>query len=1064
MTRQLAAVTRTLIAAGLVAALWTLGTRAQSPPPEDPFGALHFRAIGPVGNRTTSVIGEPGNPAVVYIGSADGGVWKTEDGGLDWKPIFDREDVAAIGSLAMAPSEHNVVWAGTGESWIIRPYYALGDGVYKSTDSGRTWRHMGLPETGRIPRIVIDAHDPNRVFVCALGQTHRPQHERGVFRTVDGGQTWQQVLFVNENTGCSDLAADPQDPNTLFAGMWQVDIQRWNLNSGGPGSGVYVSHDGGTTWSKLSGRGLPPSDRPIGKVAVGVARSNPDRVYALLQEDTPRFYRSSDRGRTWEMVNDLHVIDERAPYYTRFTISPDDENLIYFPSVSYSISRDGGATVFQPSNGRGGAADPSGQGSPGGDNHDVWIDPTNSNHFMVANDAGVSITLNHGHTFEHIPLPIAQMYHVSTDDDVPYHVLGNKQDGSSYRGPSRALSGGFGGSAITTAMWTSTGGCEDGFAIPDPTDANIVWSGCDNGKLDRTDFHTGQSREVTVWPDVALGWEPGKVKYRWDWIFPIAIDPLDHNRVYAGSQFVHMTTDAGQSWKVISPDLTRNDKSHQSSSGGITADNLTTYDGATLYAIAPSPIKEGVIWAGSDDGEVQVTQDGGAHWTNVTAHIPNLPPWGVVWNITPSKYEAGGAYVAINLQNSGDYTPYVFKTTDFGATWTFIGGDVPKSVNSSPHAIIEDPVRRGMLYLGTDNAIYVSWDDGGHWRRLRGNFPPAPVYWLVVQPRFNDLVVATHGRGFWILDDVTPLREFDQAQGKTAYLFKPRSAYRFRRVDAGRQNDAGSRVVGENPPYGADVNFWLKSADEKVQIEILDARNEVVRTMQERGRPGLNRAWWDLRSESAKAPDLLTSLPDEPWVRAGRHLAGYGFRVPEAGPVVPPGKYTVRLTAGGEHLTAPLEVLPDPHTLGTAQSIQSEVQFILEVRSEIDQVAEMVDRLEQVRKETEDNQVLLERGAGDRAAALKESLAYDKQAIALEGTMIDVHNTGRGEDAFREPVQLYEKLSWLITRIDGNPGSGPGGADMAPTAQQIAVNNQFKEEIAKLQAELKQFLAAPRPH
>lgn len=1059
MTTRHGALARATGIAAILAASWMLGAQARQPPP-DPFAALHFRAIGPVGNRMAAVIGEPGNPAVAYIGAADGGVWKTEDGGLDWRPVFDHEDVAAIGALAMAPSEHNVVWAGTGESWIIRPYYALGDGVYKSTDAGRTWQHMGLDETGRIPRIVIDAHDANRVFVCALGQTHRPQHERGIFRTPDGGRTWQQVLFVDEHTGCSDLAADPQDPNTLVAGMWQVDIQRWNLNSGGPGSGVYVSHDGGTTWTKLSGHGLPPADRAIGKVAVGIARSNPDRVYALLQEDTPRFYRSNDRGRTWEMVNDLHVIDERAPYYTRFGISPDDENLVYFPSVSYSISRDGGQTVFQPPRT---GADPSGQASPGGDNHDIWIDPTNARRFLVANDAGVSITLDHGRTFAHIPLPIAQMYHVATDDAVPYHVLGNRQDGPSYRGPSRSLSGGFGGSAITTSQWTSTGGCEDGFAVPDPTDANIVWSGCDNGKLDRMDFRTGQSREVTVWPDVALGWAPKDVKYRWDWVFPIAVDPLDHNRVYAGSQFVHMTTDGGQSWKVISPDLTRNDKSHQQSSGGITADNLTTYDGATLYAIAPSPVKEGVVWAGSDDGEVQVTEDGGAHWTNLTAHIPNLPPWGVVWNITPSKYAAGGAYVAINLQNAGDDTPYVYKTTDFGATWTFIGGGVPKSVNSSPHCIIEDPVRKGMLYLGTDNAVYVSWDDGGHWTRLRSNLPPAPVYWMVLQPRFDDLVIATHGRGVWILDDVAPLRGFEQGQSQNAYLFKPRAAYRFRRVDASRQTDAGSRVIGENPPYGADVNFWLKSADEHVEIAFLDAHDAVVNTMKVRGRAGLNRAWWDLRYESAKAPELLTSLPDEPWVRADRRLAGYGFRVPEAGPVVPPGAYTVRLTAGAQHLTAPLEVLADPHTLGTPQSIQAQVRFILDVRGELNEVADMVNRLEQVRKEVEDGQVLLRHGAGDRAAALKESQAYDRAAIALEGKMIDVHNTGRSEDAFREPVQLYEKLSWLITRIDGNPGSGPGGADLAPTAQQIAVNNQFKEEIARLQQELTQFLSARRP-
>jgi photosystem II stability/assembly factor-like uncharacterized protein len=1060
-----------LLAMGLALGLPGLGQPARSAREENPLAALRFRFVGPVGNRASAVVGEPGNPAVAYVGAASGGIWKTDDGGVNWRPIFDHTDVAAIGALAIAPSEHNIVWAGTGEPWLIRPDYPMGDGVYKSTDAGRAWQHMGLEKTGRIARIVIDPHNPDRVFVCAAGQLYKPADEQGIFRTMDGGKTWQKVLFINQETGCSELAMDPNDPNTLFAGMWQVQIRTWNLNSGGTGSGVYVSHDGGSTWSKISGHGLPAADHPLGKVAVAIAPSDPNRVYALIQDKSPGLYRSLNGGRTWQLVNQMHEMDERSPYYTRFAVSPGDENLLYFVSVMYSISRDGGETIFQPGfRFAGGRMVPnaSGQASGGGDNHDIWIDPTNANRIMVANDGGATISLNHGRTFERVVLPIAQIYHVAADNDIPYHVMGNRQDGESYRGPSRTLYGGFfGGGGITSGEWTATGGCESGFAVPDPKDANIVWSGCYDGMLTRMDFRTGQARDVTVWPDAAYGWPPSDVKYRWHWTFPIAIDPLDTSRVYVGSQYVHMTTDGGNSWKVISPDLTLNEKSHQGNSGGISYDNLMTFDGSTLYAIAPSPLKEGVIWTGSNDGQVYVSENGGAHWTNVTKNIPNLPPWGTVSNIEPSHFAAASAYLTVNFEQVGNYDAYVYKTTDYGKTWTFISGSVPKGMNSSVHCVIEDPVRKGMLYLGTDNSIYISWDDGGHWTQLRNNMPPAPVYWLAIQPRFNDLLVATYGRGIWILDDVTPLRAYDTVEQKSAFLFSPRPAYRFRLVDANRVSDAGSHVIGQNPPYGADINFWLKSAQKDVELSIVGGNKRTIRTLKVQGHPGINRVWWDLRYESAETAKLRVPPPDAAWVKNGpkgwRPIVPWSVRDPMPGPIVAPGNYTVQLKAGGQEMSAPLRVLADPNSLGTPATIEQQVAFLLDVRGEMNDVTGMINHLEWTRKQIADVEAMLGEQGAKYKSVIEAAKDLDQKALAIEAKLFDVHLTGAREDSFRNPMQLYGKLATLYGGVDGDSGSGGGGADLGPTTQEVAVNDAFKQQIAAAHGDFEQFTNSAAP-
>lgn len=1010
----------------------------EQPANGNPFAQLRYREIGPGGNRVSAVVGEPGNPMVIYAGAADGGIWKTSDGGVTWAPIFDHEDVSAIGALAVAPSDHNTVWAGTGETWIIRNNYSMGDGIYKSTDGGASWQHMGLELTGHIGRIIVDPQNENVVYACAMGQAFRPQQERGIFRTEDGGRTWKQVLFVNENTGCSELSMDAHDPKTLVAGMWQIAIHSWGEESGGPGGGVYISHDGGDTWKKLSGHGLPAADQAVGKVAVQIAPSDSNRIYALIQEDTPRFYRSDDRGETWKVVNQLHVLSERSPYYTRFAVAPDDENFIFFVAVTIVYSRDGGRTLADDMT------------IPAGDVHDVWYDPLNPDRVMVAHDHGISVSLNREKTYATFTFPIAQMYHAFTDDQIPYNVYGNRQDEPTFRGPSNSLPmEGFGGNeGILAGDWTQIGGCEPGFSIPDWEDNNIVWSGCYDGDLTRMDLRTGQARWVSPWPVATYGWAPKDVKYRWHWTMPIAISPEDHNRVYVGSQYVHETDDGGQSWKVISPDLTLNDRRHEQNSGGISVDNLMTFEGAVLYAIAESPVKAGVIWTGSTDGQVSVTQDGGKTWTNVTKNIQNLPPWGTIFRIEPSNFDAGTAYIVDNLrEGSGDYNPYVYRTSDYGMTWTSISGDIPKSVNSAVQTIVEDPVRKGMLFLGTSNFIYVSWDDGDHWTLLRNNMPPAPISWLTIQKRYSDLVVATYGRGFWILDDLTPLREWDKAQDADVYFFKPRAAYRYRELKNARNNILHNDLqVGENPPIGADLNYYLRGPAKKVEITIVGPSGDTIRTMEGSTTPGINRIWWDLRYEAPTEVKLRNSPPGEPWVKNGPegwrplvHWRNYTH-----GPKVWPGTYTVKLNADGKEFSQPLEILRDPKDLGTTEDIRANTEFLLQLRSEMNQAAETINHIEWARKQLADLEAMLTANAASDAAVTQDAKELEQKMEAVEGLYFPLALTGRTEDAFRAPTMLYGDLANLAFLVES-------GADLPPTNPSVEVNKELQQQLAEAQ-------------
>jgi photosystem II stability/assembly factor-like uncharacterized protein len=1040
-------------------------------PNQDILGAMRYRYIGPMGNRVTSVVSVPGQPNVYYVGAASGGIFKTTDGGIHWDPIFDGQPVASIGSLAIAPSDPNVIWAGTGEAHI-RSHISVGAGIYKSTDAGKTWKLMGLEKTGRIGRIVIDPKNPDIVLAAAMGHSYGPQQERGIFRTADGGKTWERVLFVDENSGASEVVMDASNPRILFAGMWPLEIHTWGRESGGPGSGIYKSTDEGLTWKKLTGHGLPT--RTTGKVAMAIANSNPNRVYALIETgdgvpvngketDRGKLWRSDDGGDNWRLVSYDRTLGGRTHYYFRVVAAPDNENETYFLTAAFSTSIDGGETL-RTATGFG--------GSPGGDNHDMWIDPTNANRMAVANDGGVSISVTRGKTWNRIQLPIAQMYHVTVDNRVPYFVYGNEQDDPSYRGPSNTRGGGFGGSAgqIPRGAWQSVGGGESGWATPDPVDNDIIWSsasgsGSVGGIVERFNLTTGQGRNVEVWPDQSSGTTAADLKYRFVWTMPLTISPHDHNTLYVGSQYVHQTTDGGQSWQLISPDLTTNDKSKQGFSGGLTGDNIGVEYAPVIFAIAESPKEKGMIWAGTNDGQVQVTRDGGKNWANVTRSIPNLPPWGTVSNIEPSRYEAGAAYITVDFHQVNNRDPFVYKTSDYGKTWTAITHGIPHTMLSYAHCIREDPTRPGLLYLGTEGGLYVSFDDGAAWEPLQSNLPHAPVYWLVVQEHFNDLVIATYGRGFWILDDLAPLQQMNASvRNSNAYLFTPRPAYRFRNsvVPASVDYDP---TAGQNPPYGASINYYLKSApagDVKIRIE--DAKGQLVRTLNGTKTAGINRVIWDLRGEQTKEVRLRTSPAYAPEVGNGKEgwrLAPDGARLSV---LQPPGTYTVKLSVAGADATASsqqLIVKKDPNSEGTEADINAQMAVLFELRKDLESAADMVNQIESIRSQLAGITGLLDPGtaatgtavtgtAGVPPASAAGSDGYstiksaadelDKKLVDVEENLIQRRLTGQGQDTTRWPPKLISKLNYLA--------NGIGGADFPPTTQQREVKAMFEEQLA----------------
>jgi photosystem II stability/assembly factor-like uncharacterized protein len=1018
--------------------------------------ALRFRYMGPESaGRISAVVGVPGNTSTYYAGAASGGIWKTTDGAKTFEPVFDDQPVQAIGALALAASDPQIVWAGTGEAWTIRDSDVMGDGVYKSIDGGKTWTNVGLAETGRIGRIIVHPTTPEVVYVCALGRATGAQQERGVFKTADGGRSWRRTLFADENTGCSGLSMDAHDPNVLIAGMWQVELHTWAEKSGGPGSAVYLTRDGGTTWKKLE-NGLPTS--PLGKIDVAIAPSDATRVYALIQtEKQGSLWRSDDGGTAWRVVSWDRTLIGRAGYYIRIDVNPANADEVLVANSSFHRSLDGG-TTFTINTGGG-----------CGDCHDIWMDPKNPDHWVATGDGGMGFTTDHGRTFTQIALPIGQMYHVAVDNQVPYWIYSNRQDDGTMRGPSdapvpvpnvpsyagvtgvgsglpdatgRGGPGGRGGGrggrgGIGSTPWQpGLGGCESGFTLPDPTNPDIVWASCYGNEVTRWDARARRARSVS--PGMhTLDSAPTELKYRCHWTPPLAIDPFDHNTVYYGCQVVFSTSNGGQSWTVISPDLSTNDPSRIVSSGGIIGDNLGQFYGELVFAIAPSEIQRGLIWAGTNDGQVWNTRNAGATWNNVTKNLHGLPPWGTVRKIEPSHFDAGTAYVVVDLHLMDNREPFIYKTADFGQTWTKISDGLPtKHPLAYAMAIAENPNRRGMLLAGTGHGFYYSLDDGARWAQFKEGLPAAPVTWIVVPKVSHDIVVSTYGRGLFILSDITTLEQSDKVQtDAVVHVYDPRPA--FRQPRSGR----------------AELLYTAKVAPAgPVRAEILDANGAVIRTIESPGRAGLNRIVWDLRYDPPRQVAFRTTPPDNPHIweeprfkgKETRPVVHWGIESAQAtGPIVTPGTYRVRLRIDGQMYTRDFDVRKDPSIAASDADLMASTAVQIRIRDDMSAAADMVNNLEILRKQIED-ELKANGGKPEAERALRD---IDQKLLAVELRLVSRTELHSDDKWYVESYKVYQNLIWLNGVVNSGAGDVAGGADERPTDAAVGVLDGLSQEL-----------------
>jgi photosystem II stability/assembly factor-like uncharacterized protein len=989
------------------------------------FKGMKYRLIGPFrGGRSLTAAGIPGDPTTYYFGATGGGVWKSTDAALTWTPVFDKEGSGDIGSLAVANSDHNTIYVGTGEA-CIRGDISHGDGVYKSLDGGKTWKNVGLHDSRAIGKVIINPNNPDIAFVAALGHPYGPNAERGIFRTMDGGKTWEKVLYKDENTGGIDVAFDPHNSNILFAALWQARRTSWSLDSGGAGSGLYRSNDGGTTWKRLEEHGLPKG--PFGRIGIAVA-ANSDRVYALMEARNPDggLYRSDDGGETWDFVNPSHSLWQRPWYYMHIIADPREENVVYIMDVEAYKSTDGGH-LFNKVN------------VPHGDNHGLWIDPRDTRRMIASNDGGVTVTLDGGKNWTREDnQPTAQFYHVITDNAVPYRVYGAQQDSGSVAIASRSDDG-----SIDRQDWYDVGGGEAGYIAPYPPDPNIVYAADYQGNITRFDKHIGQVKSITEQPELSDAYGAANLEHRFQWTAPVLISLHDPNTLYHGGERLFKTTDGGVHWTAISPDLTRNDKSKQHVSGGeITLDDSGTEYYDTIFAVTESPLAKGLIWVGTDDGLIQITRDEGKNWTNITPK--DLPEWSRVSQIDASPYDAGTAYIAVDRHQSDDLRAYIYKTTDYGQTWTKLNNGIPEG--SFVRAVREDPKKRGLLYAGTENGVYVSFNDGADWRSLKLNLPTTPVHDLIIKD--NDLVVATHGRAFWILDDVSPLRQFsDDAAKKDAHLYAPSTAYRIQAGAGGEQHP--SKRTGRNPPAGAVIYFYLKDApkaDSETKLEILDASGKLVRKYSSaetepldeplgpddkkpekeiKADAGLNRFVWDLRYEEAhRAP--------------GYYLWEYGSGA--RGPVAAPGQYQVRLTVGGESQVVPLELKLDPRVKVSQPDLAQQFGLLMQIREELNQVYDAVNQIQDVRSQVSGLKRRLPENASTKPIASSAD-DLEKKLVAVRDQLINL-TISANEDSLAYPPQIDGKLAYLAMDV--------GSADSAPTESEQLEFDKLKRQSGEL--------------
>ena len=1001
-------------------------TENDSGKPEDKlFKGMKYRLVGPFrGGRSLTAAGIPGDPTTYYFGATGGGVWKSTDGAMTWSPVFDKEGSGSIGSLAVANSDHNTIYVGTGEA-CIRGNISHGDGVYKSLDGGKTWKNIGLRDSRAIGKVIVNPNNPDIVFVAALGHPYGPNTERGIFRTVDGGKSWEKVLYKDENTGGIDVAFDPHNPNILFATLWQARRSSWNFASGGPGSGLYRSNDGGTTWKRLEEHGLPKG--PYGRIGIAVA-ANSDRVYALIEARNPDggLYRSEDGGETWDFVNPSHSLWQRPWYYMHIIADPRDENVVYIMDVEAFKSTDGGHLFNKVK-------------VPHGDNHGLWIDPRDTRRMIAANDGGVTVTLDGGKNWTpQDNQPTAQFYHVTTDTAVPYRVYGAQQDSGTVAIASRSDEG-----AIDRQDWYDVGGGEAGYIAPYPADPNIVYAADYQGNITRFDKHIGQVKAITEQPELSDAHGAAYLEHRFQWTAPVLLSPHDPNTLYHGGERLFKTTDGGVHWQAVSPDLTRNDKSKQQPSGGdITLDDTGTEYYDTIFAVAESPITKGLIWVGTDDGLIQITRDEGKNWANVTPK--DMPEWSRVSQIDASPHDAGTAYVAVDRHQNDDLKPYIYKTGDYGQTWTKLVSGIPDG--SFVRAVRVDPKKRGLLYAGTENGVYVSFDDGAEWRPLKLNLPTTPVHDLVIKD--SDLVVATHGRAFWILDDISPLRQFgDEVAKKDVHLYTPGPGYRIQAGEGGEHRP--SKRTGQNPPAGAVIYYFLKDAPKaatETKLEILDAFGKAIRTYSSaetkrldepldpddkkpekeiKPEAGLNRFVWDLRYEETHR------IP-------GYYLWEYngGAR----GPVAAPGQYQVRLTVGNESQVVPLEVKLDPRVNVSQADLAQQFSVLLQIHEVLNSVYDAVNQIQDVRSQVTGLKRRLPENASTKTIAGSAD-DIEKKLVAVRDQLVNL-TISANEDSLAYPPQIDAKLAYLAMDV--------GSADSAPTEAEQLQFEKLKRQSGEL--------------
>lgn len=968
---------------------------------ESKYSSLEYRLIGPFrGGRSAAVTGVSGKPNLFYFGATGGGVWETKDGGRSWKNISDGYFGGSVGSVVVSKDDHNVIYVGGGEK-TVRGNVSSGYGVWKSVDAGKSWTQLGLKKSRHIPRIAVHPKDHNIVYAAVLGNIYKPSTDRGVYKSTDGGITWDKKLYANENSGAVDLIMDPNNPRILYASTWNVRRTPYSLSSGGDGSALWKSTDSGESWKEISKNDGFPKDT-LGIIGVTVSPVNSERVWAIVEnKEKGGVYRSDDGGETWKNINSERKLRQRAWYYTRIYADPKDENIVYVLNVNYHKSTDGGKS-FSSFN------------APHGDHHDLWIAPENPKRMIIGDDGGAQTSYDGGETWStYHNQPTSQFYRVTTDNAFPYRIYAAQQDNSTIRISHRNQ-----GWSIGEDDWESTAGGESAHIAVDPMNSEIVYGGSYGGYLTRYNHERGTVRSVSVWPDNPMGHGAEAMKYRFQWNFPIFFSPHDPTKLYTASNHLHQTTNEGESWEVISPDLTRNDASKLKSSGGpITQDNTSVEYYCTIFAAAESPVIPGVIWTGSDDGLVHITQDGGQSWTNVTPK--GMPEWMMINSIEPSVYDAGTCYIAGTKYKSGDFNPYLYKTNDYGETWK----KITKGINDEhfTRVLREDPKKQGLLYAGTETGMYISFNDGQSWKPFQLNLPIVPITDLAIKE--DNLIVATQGRSLWVLDDLTVFHQLSEKPVAGNILFKPKDAYR---MDGNSRK--GSLTTGTNHPSGVMTYFYLENEpDDEVKLSYLNSKNDTIKTLSSKikedkfeVKKGSNYHNWNMRGEGAERLDGMILW----WAST-------------AAPVEVPGQYQVILTVGNEIQSQYFTLLPNQNTEGDMEGMQKQFDFISDVNNTIDKAHKSIKKIRNINKQLEafkkqykDNEEI--KGLVEKASKLSEDLGE------IEKALYQTKNRS-SQDPLNFPIRLTNKLGHLNSLV--------GIDDFPPTEQDIAVKDELTKQI-----------------